>query len=505
MGPELDRSLKARHFLLLSVLYLGLQAACIKLFPAHAMGVSYPFMILAPWLALTVCWWRGRAQATRTRLLWMLLCAALLIWAVGMLFAAREDLALYNPLAGADFSDFVFFIYGMPVLLAISTPTEGDQSAAFVWLDAIQVLMSAFLIYVAIFSVMPFTHRAGHPLSVSRLLETYNVEGFSLAIIATVRLLAYTDDGEERRFYEVLCSFLWVYATLAAIYNHITIATDEHTGLYDLLTVLPFVCLVLGTVYLFDGREEAVPPAQRESLTLFIDNASPIFFTVALIALGAALVRQRFYLGMSGIVVALAVYGIRASLLQSRYIRAQHDLQEARDQMEAMSLTDGLTGIANRRRFDQTFDIEWRRAVRRQSPLSLLMIDVDYFKNLNDKYGHLYGDDCLVRVAHALQSALPRSADLLARYGGEEFAVILSATDAHGADIVAHRMQEVIRELALDNQTPIGTIVTVSIGMATYEFPCNGTPASFIEAADGALYLAKRLGRDRIERALVSV
>jgi diguanylate cyclase (GGDEF)-like protein len=204
---------------------------------------------------------------------------------------------------------------------------------------------------------------------------------------------------------------------------------------------------------------------------------------------------------MGGIALALAVYAIRATLLQSRYMQAQHELQSARDKMEAMSLTDSLTGIANRRSFDRTLEVEWRRSVRRKSPLSLLMIDVDFFKNLNDKYGHPYGDSCLVDIAQALQSALPRSADLLARYGGEEFGVILSATDARGADTVAFRMREFVRALHLKNETPIGRFVTISIGAATYEFPHDGNSANLIQAADGALYQAKRNGRDRIQFA----
>jgi diguanylate cyclase (GGDEF)-like protein len=502
MGPSLNRPLRSKPVIAFALAFLGLQAACIKLFPAHAMGVSYPFMILAPWLALAVCWWHGRASAVRTRLLWTLLCMALVLWGAGILFAAQEDLSLYNPMAGADFSDFLFFLYGMPVLLAISSPTEGERNSAFLWLDALQVVMTAFLIYVAAFSVLPFAHRGVHPLSVSRLLVVYNIEGFALAGAATLRLLAYTNDGEERRFYQILCSYLWIYALLAALYNHITIATSEHTGLYDLLTVLPFVLLAIAVVVLFRLPEDTVQSSRRKPLTLFIDNASPIFFTTALFLLAAALVREHFYLGMSGIAVALAVYAIRATLLQSRSMQAEQELQSARDKMEAMSLTDSLTGIANRRSFDRTLEVEWRRAVRRKTPLSLLMIDVDFFKHLNDKYGHPYGDACLVSIAQALQSALPRSADLLARYGGEEFGVILSATDARGADTVAFRMREFVRALHLKNETPIGRFVTISIGVATYEFPHGGNSGSLIKAADEALYLAKRRGRDRIEAAV---
>jgi diguanylate cyclase (GGDEF)-like protein len=502
MGPSLNRTLRSKPVVLFVLVYLGLQATCIKMFPAHSMGVSYPFMILAPWLALWVCWGHARPSARRTRLLWTLLCAALLLWSVGIVFSAQEDLSLYNPMAGADFSDFLFFLYGMPVLLAISSPTEGERSATFFWLDAIQVVMTAFLIYVAAFSVLPFTHQGGHPLSVSRLLVIYNVESFSLAGVATLRLLAYTNDGEERRFYQVLCSYLWIYAILAALYNHITIVTSEHTGVYDLLTVLPFATLAILAVARFRLPDETVQGSRRKPLTLFIDHASPIFFTIALFLLAAALVREHFYLGMSGIAVALAVYAIRATLLQSRYMQAEQELQAARDKMETMSLTDSLTGIANRRSFDRTLEIEWRRAIRRKGPLSLLMIDVDFFKNLNDKYGHPYGDACLVEIANALQAALPRSADLLARYGGEEFAIILSATDARGADTVAFRMREYIRALHLKNETPIGPFVTISIGVATYQLPHEGNTGGLIKAADEALYQAKRRGRDRIEATL---
>lgn len=489
------------YFVLLAALFLGLQAACIRLFAAHAMAVSYPFMVLGPWFALLFCWRRGRIQAVRTRVLWTLLCVGLVIWAAGILFAAWEDLFQRNTLTIAYFSDFLFFVYGMPLLLAISSPTQTEQSSLFVWLDVLQALMTALLAYVTIFEVVPFTHLNGHTLSLPRLLITYNVESFSLAGAASLRLLAYTNDGEERRFYQVLCSYLWVYAICTCVYNHITVVTNEHTGLYDLLTTFPFMLLALASVFLFDRREDAVQSFHKRPLTLFIDNASPIFYTLALLALGAGLVQQHFYIGMSGIVTALAIYGVRATVLQSRYMQAQHDLQDARDKMEEMSLTDSLTGVANRRCFDRTLEVEWRRAVRRRSPLSLMMVDVDYFKNLNDKYGHPYGDDCLMRISEALQAALPRSADLLARYGGEEFGVILSATDGRGASTVAQRMQEFVRSLQLRNETPIGGCVTISIGVATYEFPHEGTSTTLIEAADSALYLAKRNGRDRIEYA----
>ncbi len=490
-----------KYLVAAAAVYVGLHALCIERFPAHAMQASYPFGILAPWLALAACWGVARPRAVRTRFLWTLLCAALLIWAAGMLFSAWEDLFERDTITVAYFSDFLFFFYGAPMLLAISSPTEGERIPLFLWLDALQALMTAFLAYVTIFSIIPFTHEVRHPLPVSLLVITYNMENIVLAGVATLRLLATRNDGEERRFYQVLCSFLWSYAVLVGWYNRMGLALNGHMGLYDLLVEPAFLILAIVAVVHFAHREQVEQPIRRKPLGLFIDNVSPIFFSLALLALGAVLVRQHFYIGISGIVLALAVYGVRATLLQNRYMQAQHDLKAARDQMEAMSLTDSLTGVANRRCFDRTLEVEWRRAVRRRSPLSLLMIDVDYFKNINDRHGHPYGDGCLVKIADALRSALPRSADLLARYGGEEFAVILSATDSRGAEIVAQRMREFVRAASLENPTKLGQCVTISIGVAAYEFPREGTPAAFVEAADAALYAAKNRGRDRIEYA----
>jgi diguanylate cyclase (GGDEF)-like protein len=219
---------------------------------------------------------------------------------------------------------------------------------------------------------------------------------------------------------------------------------------------------------------------------------------VALLALSISLIHEHFYAGTVGIFTALVVYATRSTTLQARYIRVQRELHEARDRLEQMALTDALTNTANRRRFDDALTLEWNRAVRNRHPLALLLIDIDYFKMLNDRYGHPAGDRCLVSVALALQSALPRSGDLLARYGGEEFAAILPSTDEAGARLVALTMQDAIRALKIRNETSTGLFVTVSVGIAVFESAHAGT-AEIIEAADQALYRAKQLGRNRIE------
>jgi diguanylate cyclase (GGDEF)-like protein len=174
-------------------------------------------------------------------------------------------------------------------------------------------------------------------------------------------------------------------------------------------------------------------------------------------------------------------------------------LREQTELLRTQTFSDGLTGVANRRYFDMAIDKELRRAKRNGAFLSLLMIDIDYFKPYNDHYGHQQGDDCLIRVSAAMASMLQRSTDVLARYGGEEFAMILPDTDA----AQALQMAQAIRMRIIGQQIPHeyagGDLkqITVSIGIATLtpEYPMES--GSLIGAADHALYAAKRLGRNR--------
>lgn len=177
-------------------------------------------------------------------------------------------------------------------------------------------------------------------------------------------------------------------------------------------------------------------------------------------------------------------------------------LDEANRALTRLSAVDGLTSIANRRCFDETLVREWRRAARKGAPISLLIADVDHFKDFNDGYGHQLGDECLKRVAHALESRLRRSTDLVARYGGEEFAVILPETDQKGASEVAEAMRAAVEAAQVIHAfSPVASHVTISVGVATTvpERTDETGYLSMIQHADKALYRAKRAGRNRLE------
>ena len=174
-------------------------------------------------------------------------------------------------------------------------------------------------------------------------------------------------------------------------------------------------------------------------------------------------------------------------------ITAERNAQLA---LKQLAHRDGLTGVANRRFFDQALHNEWKRALRESQKLSLLMLDVDHFKRFNDSYGHQAGDLCLQRVAKAIRDVVQRPGDVLARYGGEEFAVILTDTDAEGAVSVAGRLLKHICAMAYPHSSGEGGIVTLSIGVAT-TVPQHGTQeTTLIGIADNALYRAKQAGRN---------
>ena len=180
------------------------------------------------------------------------------------------------------------------------------------------------------------------------------------------------------------------------------------------------------------------------------------------------------------------------------------ELQIANERLKELSRVDGLTGIANRRRLDEELDREWKRMMRKKHPLSVVLCDIDHFKLYNDTYGHQQGDDCLIKVAQAINDSVNRPADVTARYGGEEFCLVLPETDSKGAIRIAEIVRKNVKALGLDHKSsPVASVITLSLGVATMIPEPGGNPAVILEASDRALYQAKGNGRDRVEQNLV--
>jgi diguanylate cyclase (GGDEF)-like protein len=186
-------------------------------------------------------------------------------------------------------------------------------------------------------------------------------------------------------------------------------------------------------------------------------------------------------------------------------VRHQVELKRAREELQRLVTTDALTGLPNRRRFDEVLEREWRRLGRSRAPLSLILVDIDQFKPFNDHYGHIAGDNCLRRVAIAIAGVVSRAADLAARYGGEEFVCVLPETDRAGAVTLAERLREAVAELRVPHEfSDAAHYVTVSAGVATGHGKIGQSPLSLLGLADEQLYAAKHAGRNRVMSAVAA-
>jgi diguanylate cyclase (GGDEF)-like protein len=195
----------------------------------------------------------------------------------------------------------------------------------------------------------------------------------------------------------------------------------------------------------------------------------------------------------------LQAYAEQVETANRELVQIRRQLEDKNRLLERLSALDTLTGIANRRRFDDVLRQEWKRAARDGRSLALLFCDIDHFKLFNDTYGHQAGDDCLVRVAQAMEDTLNRPADLAARYGGEEFVGLLADTDEEGAHLLAERVRARVAELEIEHvESEASGVLTVSLGAASRVPGAAMRPEDLVNEADRALYAAKQRGRNRV-------
>lgn len=283
--------------------------------------------------------------------------------------------------------------------------------------------------------------------------------------------------------------------------HEVIAARDGEEGIRQFLSAAPDLILLDVLMPKMDGYEVA-----RRIRALDTEHWTPIIFLSGMvkdqdIAKGIDVGGDDYLTKpVSQVVLGAKLKAMqRIADMRRRLVQASRELETANRELEAHSHSDGLTGIANRRYFDIALEREWRRCARTRNPLSLLFLDADCFKQYNDNYGHLKGDQCLQNIAQALTNSLQRGGDLAARYGGEEFAVILSNADSGSAANVAELVRRAIEDLRIPHEhSSAAKFVTASIGCATL-IPRGEQSFEFlISLADSALYRAKSAGRNRV-------
>ncbi|MFZ0500446.1 MAG: GGDEF domain-containing protein [Steroidobacteraceae bacterium] len=486
----------------LVALFLILHALGTYCFPAHGMAVSYFFCLSGPVIAIVGCFRIGRQTGPATAWKWTAVCGGLLLWETGLAVAAWQDLLRENTYMVTAGGGFAYFLYGVPLLLAICAAPNDKRLPAVIWIDGILALAIGVLAYREIFSYLPGMNQPEQWPAVTRVAYAYDAENVLLALLAGVRLLA-ADSAEEQSLYRTLCGFLWVYSIEAGFYNHVVaIRWQLDTGTpWDPMTVLPFLMLAAIT-FLAPVHPLQRPSYVSRSAVRMIQAGISVSLPLVLLTLGVIAIGHLPVLGAISIVGSLAAYGLRNMLSQAQLLESEDQLLESRKVLERASLIDPLTGVGNRRAFDQTLEREWSRAQRAGESLALVLIDVDHFKKMNDAFGHQRGDECLAAVARALERALPRVTDFIARYGGEEFACILPATDGNGAVRVAEQLRAAVETLRIEHPANELGILTVSLGATACRDASGAALPTLVRTADRALYEAKRKGRNRVELAL---
>jgi diguanylate cyclase (GGDEF)-like protein len=477
-----------------SVAILSAHLLLNALFPQSSANISYLFFAMAAGIALAACIFQSVRHAPM-RVHWLLVASGVGFWFIANLIEAIDQIFHHVNLTTATAEDFFYFFFGVPFLLAIVVPDEEELRPAFLLLDGLQVVAAGYLAYVVLFAVLPFTNIPRRPISVNHLVLIFDAENFILALLATLRLFLGVRSSTEHRFFTILSIYLWLNLLCTSLYNHL-VGIFNSSGPLDPLIDIPFALLAVAAVLAFPGPEHSIVSAPS-AFSLFIDNVRPVFLGLALVALCAMVAGQHLLVATGFIFGAFVLYAARAALLHNRFLKTQFELEQARDRLTEMALQDGLTGIANRRCFDQRLASEWSRARRHRRPLSLLLIDVDNFKQINDTHGHLIGDEYLKQLARSLRAVLHRAGDLVARYGGEEFAILLPETASAGACALADNVRLALSEIPPPNAA--ASSITVSIGVATWEGQGEVPAGQILEVADKALYQAKQNGRDRVE------
>ncbi len=467
----------------------------------HSIALSRYLTTAAPILAAFACILRARRLGERERSPWFWSTAALLLWGIAHLVET-----VFSPSTAAsgltvNASDFIYLAGTFPLLIILSTTRETESLRAVFALNCVQICLAVFLSYYLLYQMALSPEAANTVMG-----RIYGTACILLCIMVTLRSFTWATE-EERQSIRWLGLVLWTYMPVELGMDFATARWNLQAGtLLDLVWSIPFFVGGLQALRLPILPPDPEPRTTTSKPRLVVETLCPMLITAGVFALAASITRQHAWLGLSAIFILFAIQGIESAVVQLNYLAGRNlllqqdrDLRLANEALRQMSLEDPLTHIANRRRFDAALEIAWRRGVRKHQPLSLLLIDVDFFKGVNDLHGHSYGDDCLVDIARRITEHARRPDDVAARLGGEEFVLLLPDTDSEGAKAVAHDLQAEIFALEIVNEaSPFQKTLTVSVGIGHVEDPKLGVnPMSLVDCADQALYDAKHQGRNR--------
>jgi diguanylate cyclase (GGDEF)-like protein len=515
--PRPIARMELRRMLLWAICGLFALHALVLFLPwAHTAPVSRYFTSAIALLASVSILVRVRLLPRRDRLIWFWAAMSIFLWAVAHVVEIFVGHSSGASNLSVDAADFIYVAAIFPLLIAFSTPRELQSLRSVFFFNCGQVLLACLLAYVLLYRM------AMAPAAAETVMgKIYGVACGLLAVMSLLRSLTWATQ-EERQCVLWISVFLWTYLPIELGFDYLTEYRGLKPGtLLDLAWNVPFAiagwkALTL-PFYAYNpmvrdsaGRSETQHKIKRSRL--LVECLCPMLISAGIFALAAAVMSQHIVIGLASLFALLVIQGAQAAAVQANYLAGrelllerEQALQVANEALADLALMDPLTGIANRRGFSTALDSAWRQSAHERRPISLLLVDVDFFKGVNDHHGHPYGDACLIHLARVLGKQVHRPGDVVARLGGEEFVLLLPETDAAGAEAVAERVHQAIRDMEIDNcASPFGCRLTVSIGIASClpggpgVDPCAGVASRMlVEFADKALYQAKSEGRNR--------
>ena len=478
--------------------FLLLQLGVFAIAPGRiGIGYAYVVMWLAPLLTAGACAWRARSEpALSGKVAWSALALAMFVWSLGAADNLWQELILGRANEMYRNAMLAFNLAAVPLTFLLAGEWELSGRRLVRGIDALIALalgVGYFLHIWAMLTARGVPDEAG----INALIRQLDIQNLFLCVGAAIRWRAAVEP-REREMFRALALYAFVYMAIVALNNRFLAANPRFDARDSSIVTIAFAVL---WTFARCRPALAAPSHVDAGVVRIVRSASPIILAIALLVLSLFLIRVDYAAGAAGILIAVLGYGARNIIAQVRHSEREDSLQRDRSELQAIAWTDALTGVANRRYVDRALEraASVRRRERRETrSYAVLMIDIDHFKGLNDRYGHIAGDSCLRIVARAMQHALARPGDVLARYGGEEFIVLLHDADEHGAQIVAERMRKAVQSLAIEHQASPFGIVTVSIGVASASIDDKLPAENLVDAADKALYAAKCSGRNRV-------
>jgi len=410
------------------IAFLAVQLIVLGCFGPSVTGpAAYVLMVAAPLLAAVATLWRGRSQTSSVRYGWYALSLALTIWALGAFGNLWQEMVLHrkNEMYRASMLAFNLAVVPTTYLLASDWRLHGRQLLRVV--DALVALALGCAYFLYTWNMIN-DHSAPAEAGVAYLVWLLDLQNLYLAVGALVRWYV-AEERDERDLFRALSVYLVVYFVIVFVNDHYFAGNPAFGPEYGTLVTLAFAVLASFAL----SAPSSLPVRQvGSSLVRTIRSGSPILLAVALLTASLFLIRVEYLWGCAGVLIAVLGIGVRTTLMQVHQIEHREALRREASALQTIAWTDALTGVPNRHFFTETLARAWR-SERRPDPQAILMIDIDHFKLLNDRYGHPVGDGCLREVARALQRALMRPNDVLARYGGEEFIVLLRDSPAAAA------------------------------------------------------------------------